>query len=71
MVKHAVADICALIDGCPSDCGLIKAVFAEVDACCRSCPLSATDDGCPEECLAYRLLKLAPANFDFGEVCCK
>ncbi|SMB96046.1 hypothetical protein SAMN00808754_1389 [Thermanaeromonas toyohensis ToBE] len=56
-----------LIDCCPVSCDLIKAIFTEVDACCRSCPEHLEGD-CPEYCLAYRLLRLVPADFDFGVV---
>lgn len=55
-----------IIDKCPSSCELIRAIFAEVESYCRGCP--DADVGCFEGCLAYRLLKLIPANFDFGEV---
>jgi len=57
-----------LIDLCPASCELIRAVYAEVDSCCRECPLSGTGEGCPEQCVAYRILRLVPANFDFGRV---
>ncbi len=58
-----------LIDLCPASCELIRMVYAEVDACCKGCPLFGVDESCPEECLAYRLLRLVPANFDFGRAC--
>jgi len=57
----------SLIEKCPAECHLIKAIYAEVDGCCRSCP-EHVEGNCLEECLAYRLFRLVPANFDFGGV---
>jgi len=60
--------LCAFIDKCPSECELIRAIFAEIDACCVNCYYRSSDDGCPEDCLAFRLSKLIPADFDFEVV---
>lgn len=58
-------EVCDLIDSCPARCGLIKAVFLEVEEECRRCRQRFGDGDCPESCLCHKLLLLVPAGFEF------